>query len=186
MVNFDAYTDYYGGDWKMTALGLGGDKKLESNGSAVTIGASNRAWILDYPNDESIYWSYWHDYHGGTFEFDVNLADIGCTQAAGMYLVQADDEQCSWKAKEDGTEPQCSRVELMEANIYGFKVAGFPCEFDSCTAGAQTKFADAAAYGPGSSYTIDSLQPFKVNTKFIAFDNSGEPGELMRIETCLI
>jgi len=80
----------------------------------------------------------------------------------------------------------CSRVELMEANIYGFKVAGFPCEFGSCTAGAVSKYADVDSYGPGSSYTIDSLLPFKVNTKFIAFDNEGEPGDLMRIETCLI
>ena len=79
------------------------------------MGYNNRAWVLDYPSDETTYWSYWHDYLGGTIKFDVNLASASCQQAAGMYLVQADDENCSWKAKSGG-DPQCARVELMEAN----------------------------------------------------------------------
>jgi hypothetical protein len=77
LATFNAFTDYYGGDWGMTAMGLPG-KELTSSGSTVTMGNNNRAWILDYPNDEDIYWSYWHDYLGGTFEFEVDLAEIGC------------------------------------------------------------------------------------------------------------
>lgn len=83
----------------MTAMGLAG-KELSASGSTVTMGNNNRAWILDYPNDEDIYWSYWHDYLGGTFEFEVDLAEIGCGQSAGMYLVQADNGDCSWNAKD--------------------------------------------------------------------------------------
>jgi len=50
----------------MSAVGIK-DHKLQGDGDMVTMGYNNRAWILDYPNDESNYWSYWHDYLGGTF-----------------------------------------------------------------------------------------------------------------------
>jgi len=186
LVEFDAYTDYYGGDWKMFATGLK-DMKLEGSGDMVTMGYNNRAWVLDYPNETTTYWSYWHDYLGGTFKFDVNLSAAGCQQAAGMYLVQADDENCSWKSKSSG-EPQCSRVELMEANILGFKAASFPCEGGSCTDFSDsTAYAAAAEYGPGSQYLIDSTRTFTVQSRFIAMEAAdGTAGDLKRIETTLI
>lgn len=91
------------------------------------MGYNNRAWVLDYPDTSTTYWSYFHNYLGGTFKFDVNLARAECQQAAGMYLVQADNENCGMNSKSGG-DPQCARVELMEANILGFKTASFPCE----------------------------------------------------------
>lgn len=151
------------------------------------MGYNNRAWVLDYPNDETTYWSYWHDYLGGTIKFDVNLASAGCQQAAGMYLVQADDENCSWKAKSGG-DPQCARVELMEANTLGFKTASFPCESGSCSDFSDsTAYADFGAYGPGPEYEIDSTRTFTVQSRFIAMEAAdGNVGDLKRIETTLI
>jgi len=105
-----------------------------------------------------------------------------------MYLVQANDSNCNWTPKDNGVEPQCSRVELMEANIYGFKAASFPCEFDSCPSGSDsTVYVDYADYGPGSDYKIDSTRPFTVKSQFFAMEQEdGTAGDLMRIETHLI
>jgi len=174
----------------MSAMGLPG-KELSSSGSTVTMGSNNRAWILDYPNADDVWWAYWHDYLGGTFEFEVDLAEIGCGQSVGMYLVQADNDACSWNAKGEDVDPQCSRVELMEANTYGFKASSFPCDFDSCPSGSDSSVViPAASYGPGSNYLIDTLRPFTVKTKFFGSvdgtDADGQIGDLTKIETCLI
>lgn len=184
---FEAYADVYGGQWDMYAYGLQG-RELSSAGDSVTIGENNRAWILDYKKDDSTYWSYWHDYLGGSFEYTVDLSAVDCACSAGMYLMQADDESCSWNPKESGVSPQCSRVELMEANINGFKVQSFPCEFDQCPEGSDTtEFVDTDEYGPGANYKIDSTQPFTVKTHFYATaDSEGKPQDLARIETCLV
>jgi len=100
--------------------------------------------------------------------------------------VQADDENCSMNAKSDG-EPQCARIELMEANIWGFKTASFPCESGKCAdISDSTAYADTSEYGPGSVHMIDSTRTFTVETRFIAMESGGEAGDLLEIETTLI
>jgi len=105
-----------------------------------------------------------------------------------MYLVEAKQEGCGWDAKESGEAPQCSRVELMEANTNGFKVASYPCENDQCPeSSASTEYVNKDEYGPGASYKIDSTQPFTVKTHFYAIaDSNGKAQELEKIETCLM
>lgn len=79
----------------MTAYGLPG-KELTGSGDELTMGQNNRAWVLDFPNDDSVYWSYWHDYLGGSISYDIDLSAVDCACSAGIYLVQADDGDCSW------------------------------------------------------------------------------------------
>lgn len=168
MAQFEAFTDYYGGPWEMTAYGLP-NKQLTTSGNEVTMGHNNRAWILDYPNDQAVYWSYWHNYLGGTLSYDIDLSGVDCACSAGLYLVQANDGSCSWNEKGELVEPNCSRVELMEANINGFKTAAFPCEFDACPSGSPTtEFASRNEYGPGPEYKIDTTRKFSVTTRFFA------------------
>jgi len=88
----------------MYVKGLDGSK-LTTEGDAVMLGCNNRAWITDYAKDEEMYWSYWHDYLGGSVTFDVDLSGVACNKASGLYLVQGDDENCSWGEKGTDVTP---------------------------------------------------------------------------------
>jgi len=76
----------------------------------------------------------------------------------------------------------------MEANTQRFKTASFPCDFDSCPSGSDSSAeVDAASFGPGSTFRIDSTKPFTVETRFFGLETTdGSIGDLDRIETCLI
>jgi len=53
----------------------------------------------------------------------------------------------------------------MEANIWGFNAATYPCEFGSCQSSSATQqHVSGAQYGPGSSYTIDTTKAYHVKT----------------------
>lgn len=69
------------------------------------MGLDNRAFVLDYENDDSTYWAYWHDLLGGSFEFEVEVNDIGCACAAGVFAVDLNDEECSWNPMGDVDNP---------------------------------------------------------------------------------
>ena len=120
-------------------------------------------------------------------EFDVDVSDVGCACAAGVYLVDLDDGNCSWGEKSSGETPQCARIEVMESNIWGFNAASYPCEFGSCqSSSASQQHIAGAQYGPGSSYTIDTTKSYHVATKFYSLmDEQGYMTELTRIETTL-
>lgn len=78
----------------------------------------------------------------------------------------------------------------MEANINSFKASSYPCDFETCADGTDSSVvAPASAYGPGTGFTIDTLRPFTVKTKFFADVTQSvaeEMGDLTKIETCLI
>ena len=80
------------------------------------MGLDNRAFILDYPYDDTTYWAYWHYYLGGPLQFDVDVSSVGCECAAGVYLVELNDDYCSWDSKSRGETPQCATIDVMEAN----------------------------------------------------------------------
>jgi len=104
-----------------------------------------------------------------------------------MYLVNSSDENCGPKAKDSDERPQCSRVEIMEANKSGFSTASYPCEFGVCSTPKERRNTDSDQYGPSDNYTINTSEPFKVNTRFFAPQQAdGTMGDLMKIETCLI
>ena len=178
-------TDYWGADYEFYVKGLDG-RRLSTSGREITMGDNNRAFVVDYPYDDRVYWSYWHNYLGGTVSFDVDVSDVECACAAGVFLVQLDDYDCSWDAFESDTTPQCSSMDLMEANIWGFAQASHPCEFGSCDVDSQsTAFAYWADYsfGPGQDYTINTYEKYNVEVKFWATD--AEAQELVKIVTTL-
>lgn len=160
---------------------------LETDGSVVRLGYNNRAWVTDFADDESVYWAYWHPYLGGSLSFDVDLSEVDCNCASGIYLVQADDGTCSWGPKGDEAQPGCSRIEIMESNRLGFTTAAYPCEDGECESDSETwQRADMDTYGPGSDFTINTEMMFNVRTRFEAVaDDDDVPSQLVRIVTTL-
>lgn len=116
-------------------------------------------------------------------QFDVDVSQVGCTQVQGIYLVALDDDNCSWSQK--NSAPGCPTMEVMEANTIGFRAAQRPCDAADCS-DSQEQSVTGTQYGPGSSYDIDSTQPYNVAVKFYAqMDSDGNLGELERFETIL-
>ena len=76
----------YGGPYEFYIKGLDG-QRLTTSGNSITMGENNRGFIFDFANDESTYWNYYHQYLGGSISFDVNVSDVSCGCAAGVYLV---------------------------------------------------------------------------------------------------
>ena len=108
------------------------DRRLSTSGNSLTMGENNRAFILDFPYDDTTYWSYWHNYFDATLTFDVDVSDVGCDCAAGLHLVALNDETCGWDAIGDDSAPQCQTIDLMKANKYGHNTAAHPCEAGVC------------------------------------------------------
>jgi len=125
-----AEVDDYG-TWEFYVKGLYGST-LETDGDTLNMYMNNRAWVLDHPYDDSVFWAYKHKYQGGSVTFDVDMSEVGCGCAAGVYLAKLDDHDCTWGAYEPGTRPQCASVDVMEANKYGLNTASYPCEFGVC------------------------------------------------------
>lgn len=96
------------------------------------MGENNRAFITDYPYDDNVFWAYKHTYLGGCVEFDVDVSEVDCSCAAGIYLAQLDTNECSWDPKEEDVTPQCASIDVMEANMWGFNTQSSSCEFGSC------------------------------------------------------
>ena len=103
-VEFVAWSDDFEGDAEFFLRGLEG-KELATNDKTITMGPKNRAFVLDYPYDDEAYWAYQDYFLGGTMTYDVNVSDIACDSAAGVFLVQVDDEECFWNSKPSGEVP---------------------------------------------------------------------------------
>lgn len=103
-VEFVAYSEDFEGDAEFFLKGLDG-QELTTDHRTITMGPKNRAFILDYPYDDEAYWAYENYFLGGTMTYDVNVADIACDSAAGVFLVQVDDEECFWDSKPFGDVP---------------------------------------------------------------------------------
>lgn len=95
---FEAHASYWNGDWKMHVKGLD-ERHVSTEGKTVKLGYNNRAWINDYPYDNSIYWAYRHNYLAGSMSFDIDLSNVDCACKSGVYLVDYDYENCSWDEK---------------------------------------------------------------------------------------
>ena len=105
-VSFESFTgnlDFYG-EWQFYVKGIQGSH-LETDYDTITMHENNRAFVLDYPFDESVFWAYNNKYLGGSVTFDVDISSVGCGCAAGVYLTKLDDDQCSWNSYEAGTKP---------------------------------------------------------------------------------
>lgn len=177
----------------MYVRGLSG-KALSTGYTTILMGEENRAFVTDAANDYESMWAYGHDLLGGSFNYTVDVSNVGCACAAGAFFVDLNDEECSWNAKDEDVTPQCASIEIMEANIYGFNVASNPCEFGSCDIVSQCRASittdsdvgGTEVYGYGSGYSIDTSMPYKVSTKFWANqDVDGMAIDLAYIETIL-
>lgn len=146
-------------------MGVGSDTITAAN-DEITVGGNNRAFVFATPDESSETNAFMWDLLGGSLTFDVDVSGVGCQCAAGAYLVKIEEDGvCSCDVKEFGTEPGCSRIELMEANPWHFNVATYPCAGGQC-AGTSATAQSANGYGPGSS--IDSTMPYTVQTRFWA------------------
>ena len=56
------------------------------------------------------------NYLGGTLKFDVNVSDVGCNCAAGVFLVALDGEKCNTGEYESDSPPECNTIDIMKAN----------------------------------------------------------------------
>lgn len=144
---------------------------LETEDDCMKVGLDNRAFVLDYKYDDSYYWSYWHNYLGGTLMFDVDVSSVECECAAGVFLVELNDDHCSWDEKAAGETPQCASIDIMEANKHGFKTESNPCPFGVCDDESQCQTsantsANEMNYGPGTGYKINTMEKYCVKTQF--------------------
>ena len=79
---------------------------LETSDDTIEMGLDNKAFVLEYEYDDSEFWSYWHEYLGGTLTFDVDVSKVECECAAGVFLVELDaNNNCGWDAKNPGETP---------------------------------------------------------------------------------
>jgi len=56
------------------------------------------------------------NYLGGNLKFDVNVSDVGCNCAAGVFLVALDGEKCNTGEYESDSPPECNTIDIMKAN----------------------------------------------------------------------
>lgn len=99
--------------------------------TSVVLGDNNRSWIHTFEAGATEPTPYIHDYVASTFSVEVDLSNVECTCATGIYLIDTSMPGCDSNPT-DGNDPQCSRVELMEANKYGFTTALDYCDSSGC------------------------------------------------------
>jgi hypothetical protein len=138
------------------------------------MGHNNRAFVVDEMWEDNTEWAFLHDtYLGGTLSFDVDLSDVPCQCAAGVFLAHVNDEECSWHAHPADAPPQCDTIAIMEANTFGFLTNHRECSSGTCNEAyvcqsGVSAFDESGTYGPGSygDYDIDTEMPFNVETQF--------------------
>lgn len=159
---------------------------LQTSDRSLEIGENNRAFILDL-DDASTTWSaHYHNYLGGSVAFDVNVSDVGCGCAAGVYLTTSNDETCNWSDYDANVTPQCTTIDLVEANMWGFRAGYMPCMDGSCNAAAKCSSSVTSDYGPTGIEAIDTMKSYNVKTSFWVDQNvDGLYTDLQRIETVL-
>jgi len=123
------------------------------------MGPENRVWLLDNPWDDQVLWSYKDEYLGGSLSYEVDVSNVPCNCAFGMFLAFVTDEgECSWGERTDSLEPQCDTISLMEANNAGFLSSSRECSSGSCTDESQCMggLFPHTGYGPTENHTINT------------------------------
>ena len=96
-----------GGEKKELYLKGRGGKALCTNDDQIIMGDDNRAFILTSPNDDSRESAFEPDYKNGKLTFDVDVSSVGCNCATGVFLVDLDGKQCSWRNHRGKIRPKC-------------------------------------------------------------------------------
>jgi hypothetical protein len=110
---------------------------------------------------------------GGSITFTADLSQVGCGLNAAFYLVSMPaasagsngDYYCDANAV-GGTA--CSEMDLFEANRHAIQITPHRCSGGSCDGGGCAKNTQSISngFGPASTYTINSLNPFTVKVSF--------------------
>jgi len=100
--------------------------------TSVVLGDNNRSWIHTFESGATEPTPYIHDYVASTFSVEVDLSKVECTCATGIYLIDTSMPGCDSSPTDGSTDPQCSRIELMEANKYGFTTSINSCDSSGC------------------------------------------------------
>jgi len=158
------------------------DQEIEADMDELEMGPNNRAFMYGWDGEPLT-----HELIGGTLSYDVDIEDVGCACAAGVFAVRLDDDQCTVDSFQAGVVPQCASIDIMEANKYGFNVQSLPKEFDTVDPVSQCiRTVQEGEYGPSDNYTINSSQGYNVKTQFFATQNAqGDPVDLTLIRTTL-
>lgn len=137
----------------------------------IQIGKNNRAFVLD-SNQNDDYWAYYHQYIGGSVQFDVNVSQVDCDSVIGVYLTPLDDETCSWDIKKAGVKPACKSIDLMESNLYGF-AQGIDRK---CRNRIFESYDNEGKmiYGMSSSAVIDTMNTYNVKIQFMSDKYQGD------------
>jgi len=61
------------GEHEFFVKGLDG-AYLSTNDREITMGLNNRAFVTDYAEDNSVWWSYWHNYLAGSVQYTVDVS----------------------------------------------------------------------------------------------------------------
>ena len=184
--NITADSDMHGADFNFFLNGIGG-QNLETEDRTLKISENNRAFLLDKQEDTP-FWAYKHNYLGGSVSFDVDVSDVGCGCRAGVYLAAiSDDDTNYFDPLDEGIKPQCSSIDLLEADIWAVQSASAPCSDGSCQESNVCKVKSTGAQvGPGPNYPINTGEPFNVKVAFWAEEgDDGKPSELKKIVTTI-
>jgi hypothetical protein len=190
MLAFIAYAEDFEEDtYEFYVRGLDG-RDLSTQDRSISMGANNRAFILDFPYDDETYWAYDHYFLGGSMSYDVDVSQVSCDRAAGLFLVQVDDDECSWGPQPRDYAPQCASIDVMTANRHGFTVEAHPCEFGQCDNESlcTRRFSDEDFwnYGYGTDFKINTAEAFNVFTQFYATgDSTATDADIAMIVTTL-
>jgi hypothetical protein len=135
---------------------------------------NNSILLKKSPGDE-IYNAYKPFVRGGAISFDVDISSVGCGCVAGMYALHTSDK-CGEDPMDEGYEPSCASIDIMQANHAGFNVAAHPCANGDCDAASKCSYdmsVDGKAKYGDDAYgimgtLIDTSMVFNVKTEFVA------------------
>jgi len=197
IVSADCHNGIITGEWTTNdGLGpsyiLGGGPKVVVSGNEITLAYSSGAGIARVCQD---HWSpdIFKVYHlmDKTISFTADVSSIGCGCNAAFYLTSSpaynqsqvpDQGQCGdyYCDANKVCGQWCPEIDLFEANNRALQVTPHTCDapqgkyYSKCDGGGcgrNTHKLDAASYGYGSNYTINTQNPFRVSITFKSSNN---------------
>jgi len=156
--------------------------KVTASGSSVTIGKGPRFYLASgcVSAFAGNAFSTFASLVGGSISFTVDVSQLGCGTNAAFYLVNMPtsgagsngDYYCDANCVGGSC---CAEMDLLEANRWALQISPHKCTSatggcDAGGCGKNTQSLGKTAYGPGSSYTINTSSAYNVK---IAFSGSG-------------
>merc|ERR1719203_1437846 len=163
---------------------IDGDQLTVSHGSGFTLfSAFEGEWRAESITELKLL--------GKSISFTVDLGQVGCACNLAFYLISSPTRdwngQLSAGTDRDGQPPYycdandvggqwCPEVDIMEANTHAFQATPHKCDvptngrYTNCDRGgcSQNTRDKRNAFGPGSSFTINTQETFEVRTEFPA------------------